>query len=120
MIEVIRKAIQQYENGQSRTDLVLGDVVAVAPLKIRVDARFEVTEEFIALSPFCREYSITTARHSHAYTDTSDGGTANKTTDEKLETLILWPALQIGEKVTMLRCMGGQLYYVLDRGGVQA
>lgn len=119
MIEVIRKAIQAYENGKSRTDIVIGVVSAINPLRIRVDARFEIGEEFIALSPFCREYKISTAKHSHGYTDTSDSGTANKTTDEQLAEIILWPNLQLGESVTMLRCLDGSLYYVLDRGGVQ-
>ena len=118
MISIIKQTIDQYEAGKSRTDIVMGVVSSVDPLKIRVDARFEISGDFIRLSPFCRAYTTTIASHNHNYTDSSDAGVANKTTDTKLAEITLWGDLELGENVLMLRCLDGQLFYVLERGGL--
>ena len=40
------------------TDLLFGEVTSVSPLKIRVDNRFEVDEQFLILSALVKETII--------------------------------------------------------------
>lgn len=75
----------------SLTDLVGGEVVNTSPLIIQVENRFQVDEDFLILSPFCREFK------------SKDGA-------------ILFENLKNGEKVLLLRVSNGQQFYVLERG----
>lgn len=47
------------------TDLMYGEVTSVSPLKVRVDNRFEVDEQFLILSALVKETIITLPAHSH-------------------------------------------------------
>ena len=40
------------------TDLLFGEVMSISPLKIRVDNRFEVDEQFLILSALVKETAI--------------------------------------------------------------
>lgn len=80
-------------NVQELTNLLYGTITSIAPLKIKVDNRFEITEEFIVLSTLCKE----------TYAQPIDNGTK------------LWRGLALGDVVRILRVNQGQLYYVLER-----
>ena len=53
------------EDKSNTTDLLFGIVTSISPLKIKVENRFEITEEFIILSAMCKEMVITTLVHDH-------------------------------------------------------
>lgn len=76
------------------TDLLFGEVTSVSPLKIRVDNRFEVDEQFLILSALVKETII------HIPT---------------AETVTLWRGLIVGDKVRLLRVNNGQLFYIIER-----
>lgn len=71
------------------TDLLFGEVTSVSPLKIRVDNRFEVDEQFLILSALVKETII----HS----------------------ITLWRGLIVGDKVRLLRVANGQMFYIIER-----
>lgn len=76
------------------TDLLFGEVTSVSPLKIRVDNRFEIDEQFLILSALVKETTI------HIAT---------------AETATLWRGLIVGDKVRLLRVSNGQLFYIIER-----
>ena len=77
---------------QNLTDVVYGNVVSVKPLKINVNDRLTIEEDFIMLSPFCSEFSITIPG---------------------IGKIDLWGNLSAGERVVMLRMQNK--YYILER-----
>lgn len=53
---MLKKGMNQ---GQEMADLVLGVVTGVSPLKIRVENRFEISEDFLILSQMVRRKTVT-------------------------------------------------------------
>lgn len=52
LLQVIRSATQPAP--ETLSDMLFGEVTSIAPLKIKVDSRFEVGESFLILSPLCQ------------------------------------------------------------------
>lgn len=111
------------------TDLLFGEVTSVSPLKIRVDNRFEVDEQFLILSALVKETIIhiptaETSMHSHTIPThtTNSGGTGphthtipEMTTYSALPSITLWRGLIVGDKVRLLRVANGQMFYIIER-----
>ena len=56
------------EDKSDTTDLMFGVVTSINPLKIKVENRFEITEEFIVLSAMCKEMTVNIFAHTHQIT----------------------------------------------------
>lgn len=139
LVKTIQKMAKPFESDSA--DVIIGTVISVEPLKIKVD-KIELTEQFLVLSAFVQETIITGVGehnhsidsditveadgHSHTYNSQSTstqpphshsipGRDANKTT----LTIKLWGGLQVNDAVYLLRCSGGQKYFVLQKiGGI--
>lgn len=125
--------------------LLYGEVLGVEPLRIKVDQRYAIGEDFILLDSRCVETRIEVpqqdqASHVHRVQGTTGttvlGGltagpppTALPVADptghthsidfdsqEALANILLWRGLEVGDKVKMLR-LSTQLHYVLERVG---
>ncbi|MBQ8793795.1 MAG: DUF2577 domain-containing protein, partial [Clostridia bacterium] len=97
----------------------LGEVTSVAPLKVRVDQKLELTSSQLILTNAVRDYTVTmTADYE---TESASGGSsyssfaehAHRVTGPK--TYLVKLGLTIGERVLLLRTDGGQKYIILDR-----
>jgi len=120
------------------TDLLFGEVTSVSPLKIKIDNRFEVGEEFLILSALVKETVINIPaidvsyredkQHSHVIPATvtlsvdsnnnpvhHDHKIAPWKTELALPSIRLWRGLIVGDKVRVLRVNQGQMFYVLER-----
>lgn len=95
------------EDKSDTTDLLFGTVSSISPLKIKIDNRYEITQEFIILSALCKQTVISVPAHSHSYSE-GQTGTA-------LTSITLWRGLQTGDRVRILRFNKGQSFYVLER-----
>lgn len=93
MLEASRNGTPMTE----KTDLLYGKVVSVNPLKIQVanEPRLLLTAPFLILSTLCKEKKVTLP------------GTNQE--------LVLWPNLQVGDTVSMLRVLQGSKFYVLQK-----
>lgn len=89
------------------TDLLYGIVTSISPLKIKVDNRFEIDDNFILLSSLVTETKITIPAHNHSIPTGSSGNALTEIT--------LWRGLIVGDSIRMLRLNKGQLFYVLER-----
>ena len=62
-----------------------------------------------------------TDSHTHSIpasvtgSDGAHGHTASSSETDALTSVTVWRGLQVGDKVQMLKCAGGQTYYVLER-----
>lgn len=115
------------------TDLLIGKVTSIEPLKIKFEGKFEIDEDFIILSPFVKEFKITIpevpeASHYHHTPSavTGSGGEDGhahsvpimQVSDAySLSEIKLWRGLKVDDIVRVLRVNQGQLFYVLDREG---
>ena len=139
LVKTLQKMARPFES--DITDLVIGTVTSIEPLKIKID-KVELTESFLILSAFVQETIITgvaehkhsidgdtsgeAGGHSHTYNSQSTstqpphshsipGREANATT----LTIKLWDGLKLNDAVYLLRCSGGQKYFVLQKiGGI--
>ena len=95
LVSLIQKSAKEASNSTRTTDLMYGEILSLSPLKIMVDSRFTITEEFVILSSLCQEKKDTI-------------GT---------EEVVLWRGLLVGDKVQMLRVRNGNQFYILEREG---
>ncbi|CEO27177.1 DUF2577 domain-containing protein [Paraclostridium sordellii] len=90
-VRLIKQGARHAIPENTLTDLVPGEVTNESPLTVLVENRFKIDQDFLVLSPFCREFK-------------DKNGS------------VLFENLKIGEKVLLLRVSNGQQFYVLDRG----
>lgn len=123
---------------------ITGEVIAINPLRIKINEQFTLEEDSLLLSALVKEtwidIPITTGteagedngtdgvfmhRH-HIVADTeeaNDGGQGASNhkhhidiyTKFALPKIRLWRGLKIGDVVRLLKVQGGQYYYVLER-----
>jgi hypothetical protein len=78
------------------TDIVIGKVSSISPLKIKLD-KLELSENFLELSCLCKKKEIELPGFTNP--------------------VQLWRGLKVGDTVKMLKLSNGQRYYVLEREG---
>lgn len=112
--EKLLKAIQTVQRNEqqrsSPTDFLYGTVMSISPLTVQTEDKLLIGEDFLVLSTLCRKFVVTVLAHEH------EESTKQKT-DQQLTSVVLWRGLAVGDRVRMLRCSGGQRFYLLDREG---
>lgn len=103
LVALIKKAAMDAVRASKPTAIVYGEVKAVNPLKVQVDQRLTLEEDFLVLTKAVTSYTAigttsTDSGHSHTVTVTIDN------------------SLQVGDKVTMIMVQGGQQYVIIDKG----
>lgn len=126
---VIKKLATDAVEGSNPTAVRIGTVIGVSPLKVRVDQKLILTEEFLILTKSVVDYTISMTvnhmteshTHSHGYTDDSSNRTTDPNTHAHSYTgkkkFTIHNGVKIGDKVILLRIQGGQDYIVLDKAG---
>lgn len=99
--------------------LVYGEVVSTTPLKIKVDQKLELTQEFLVLTRNVMDYEIEmTVDH---VTENAEGGSGEASFASHnhvyvgRKKFLVHNALEVGETVMMLRDNGGQRYVIIDK-----
>lgn len=142
LVKIIQEAGKV--NPSENVDLLFGLVTSVKPLKIKIDNRFEVGEDFLILSAFVKETIIKVpfredVEHTHTmepslgevsgvspagnviFTHTGGGGgesvdlSHTHKINMAMPEIMLWRGLEKGDKVRVLRVAGGQMFYVIER-----
>jgi hypothetical protein len=80
-IRAIKTIVRNLIESMKLADLIFGEVKSLAPLRIRVDQKFELEDDELIISK----------------------GVKN--------------SLGVGDTVSMIRQAGGQIFYVLGKGG---
>ena len=103
-----------------------GTVISAEPdLKIFVNQKLTLDEQQLILTNNVRDYTVYMSTAEDHYTETQEDITtvpedygmfrSHKHTYKGKKKWTVHMALKVGEKVTLLRCDGGQKYIVLDR-----
>lgn len=125
LIDVLHKISEQSARASQPVELVIGTVETDSPLSITINtAMAPIRRELLYLTDGVVEKKISSLAHSHTQ---SGGGSTSVALDDAVCTVngeiisssggevMLNKALQVGDKVLMLRVCRGQKFIVLSR-----
>lgn len=127
LIKIIKRAaVEAVENGQP-TDIRQGIVTNTNPLTIQITPQFILPASVLIVPKHLTDYTVkvsfnwnTEGAGSHNHT--CPEGTTSSASDHSHtissggdKELTIHNALQVNDKVALLRQKGGQFYYILDR-----
>lgn len=101
IVKNMQKIATQVFEASKPMKLVFGKVISVSPLKVNVDQKLELTEEFLVLTNNVLEHE------TEITVDPDNGGQKKK--------CIIHNQLKVDDTVIMLRDNGGQKYVILDK-----
>lgn len=128
----VKTIVQELLEKIDLTSLIIGTVSSISPIKIRVNQRLEIPAESLYFCKNVIPWQLD-ANHHHAYSDThaeSNTGepagephthpiqfteTEKNTQSSIGRNYILEEPLKVGDKVLMLKNLGGQEYILLDK-----
>lgn len=119
LIDIIKRAAKEtYENEQP-TDLRFGTVVSESPLKVQVTNLFTVPESMLIVPRHLTDYTVDiTVDWDTENTNGEDevhSFTSHKHNIVGRKKIKVHNALQVGDKIALIRKKGGQSFYILDR-----
>jgi len=91
LVNVIRRIVRETTEAHKPSGLYFGKVTSVSPIKITIDPKHVLTEEFIVLGRYITEFSV----------DLTIEGE-------------LWRGLRPNDELMLMREQGGQRYAVID------
>lgn len=126
--EAVKLAAGAQRSASKPAAWMFGEVLAVSPLRILVDSRFEIgadqvvlMREFVAGQYATHIHGIdphthTVQEHTHTVSQQTTGGTALISDPTPLQTATeVYTGLLTGDKVVLLQNEGGQKFLVLGR-----
>ena len=126
LIKIIKKVILETLDNSNTSKFEIGIVVSDKPLKIKIDEKITLEKNQLILSQNVTEHEEIinidwrTLTKSHDHPFDGDGTVQNTTLDYQLKgdyKVIRKCGLKSGEKVILIRQLGGQDYLVIDRLG---
>ena len=115
IIQIIKQAAMEAVEASKPLKVVYGAVVSVKPLKIKIDQKITLTEEFLVLSSNVTDYETEfTVDGISVFHTTKTNPVSTWADAQKIK---VHNALKVGEKVILLQEQGGQSYVVIDRIG---
>ena len=136
LVELIQQIVKNNNAASSLADVIFGTVTSTSPIKIVVEQKLELTEEFLILTKNVKDYTVDVtmnwsteikslnANHNHS---TSVSGDCSVTVQQKdinlnhshnikgTKSITIHNALKNGDKVILIQQMGGQKFVVLDK-----
>lgn len=128
LVRAVKQAAIDAVKADGPMGVCFGTVTAASPLEITTDQKLVLKEAQLILTNAVRDYTVEMTvdhvteviSHGHQVVDTYTGGGSATPVDHShpykgRKSFQVHLGLKAGEKVTMLRCDGGQKYIVLDR-----
>lgn len=102
LIDVIKRAATEANEAANYTDLRYGTVTKTNPLEVTITPEFILPEQMLVVPGHLSDYTINIAPVG---TLEAEGAT----------TYVVFNALQVGDRVVLIREHGGRKYFILDR-----
>ncbi|WP_342480038.1 DUF2577 domain-containing protein [Paenibacillus sp. FSL L8-0340] len=93
MLEAIKRAAMDAVDAAGPVVVQLGSVTKINPLRVLVDSRLELTEDFLIVSETLTEMKVTIGNQE----------------------IVIRKPLAKGDKLLLIRMQGGQRYVIMDR-----
>ena len=119
LVRAVKQAAVEAVKADGPMAVSFGTVTSASPLKIQVDQKKTLTEAQLILTNNVRDFNVDmTVDHQTESQSGGAGDAAFAPHKHRYQGRKKWKvhnALQMGEKVILLRCDGGQQYIVLGR-----
>lgn len=128
LVRLVKQAAVEAVQADAPMAICYGNVTSTTPLKIQVDQKKILGEAQLILTDNVRDFNVVLStiegegksEGPHYTEDESGGGgyaefAAHRHKYQGRKKWRVHNALEVGEKVILLRCDGGQKYVVLDR-----
>ena len=102
LIDIIKRAAIDVMDNSQMADIRLGEVVNVSPISVKLTHQLTIPSSILVVPEHLTNHNV-------KITIPNDDGT------EESKEITMHNALEIGDKVALLRKQGGQLYFILDR-----
>lgn len=109
LIEIIKRASMDAMENAQMCDLRYGKVISTSPLKVQVTNQFIIPQSLLVVPEHLTDHEVAVTVNWN--TTTTDHG--HKISGNNM--MMVHGALNIGDKVALLRKQGGQSYFILDR-----
>lgn len=118
-LTVVKKGGKRAVDATDPMQVLYGEVTGVSPLRIMIEQRLELDEEFFILTRAVRDHEVEMTV-GHLTENRSGGGVEAAFESHNHEykgrkTFLIHNGLIIGDKVKLLRVQGGQQYVVFDK-----
>ena len=115
LVQLVKQAALEAVEASKPLKIVYGTVISSKPLKIKIDQKITLTEEFLTLTRNVTDYETEFTVDAISVYHTTKSIPSDTWADK--QKIKVHNALNAGEKVILLREQGGQNYIVLDRVG---
>lgn len=119
LLQTLQQMAKQTNAAGDPADWCLGEVIGVNPLKIRVEQKDVVTEEFLELTDAVRDYNVDIEVKHTTENRAGGGGYAEFASHNHdymgRKRITVYNSLHVGETVILLRQAGGQSFLVVSR-----
>lgn len=102
LIDIMKKAALEANEASNYTDLKYGTVTNDNPLEVTITTNFILPEELLIVPEQLNNYTVNMIPY-------------DAREDEEERTYIVFNALNIGDRVALIREHGGRKYFILDR-----
>ena len=104
LIELVKRASLEAMENEKICDLRYGTVSSTDPLRVQITNQLTIPSSLLVVPQHLTDYAV------RAVLVFEDGDMSKHNTQ-----MIVRNALQVGDKVALLRKQGGQSYFILDR-----
>ena len=101
-IELVKRVALDVMANEQMCDLRYGTVTSTNPLRVQITNQLTIPTALLVVPQHLTEYTVTTTMES-------------ETGETHTHRMIINNALEVGDKVAILRKQGGQSYFILDR-----
>lgn len=122
LVQLIKQASLEANEAAVPMGIVFGTVVSSAPLKIQVDQKITLDDDFLLVPESLRDHTLSmTVSHStelagaHNHSGAVPGESPHSHGYTGTKSFTVLNGLKSGDSVILLRMQGGQKYLVLDR-----
>lgn len=128
LVRLVKQAAVEAVQASAPMSVCFGTVTSASPLEITVDQKKILTDAQLILTNAVRDFTVEmtmdhvteVVSHGHTVVDTYTGGGSAAAVEHShpykgRKSFQVHLGLKAGEKVTLIRCDGGQKYIVLDR-----
>ena len=128
LVRLVKQAAVEAVQASAPMSVCFGTVTSASPLEITVDQKKILTDAQLILTNAVQDFTVEmtmdhvteVVSHGHTVADTYTGGGSAAAVEHShpykgRKSFQVHLGLKAGEKVTLIRCDGGQKYIVLDR-----
>ena len=113
ILPIVKQAALDAINNSNPTDLRYGTVVSGNPLKVKITSQLTLPSSLLVVPKHLTDYEINVTIDGGLETEETSNHKHNVELVEKK--MKIHNALQVNDKVALIRQMGGASYFILDK-----